>query len=535
LNHAQQPDSDTGDRAAASPDDTASPDQAAILAAVDLGSNSFHMIVAREQEGQLSVIDRLREMVRLASGLDRYGFLDAASQDRALATLKRFGQRIRDMHAGQVRVVGTSTFRRAGNADAFLAAAEEALGHPVEVVSGIEEARLIFLGVSHHVDQDNGPSLVIDIGGGSTELIVGERFEPRHLESLSIGAVGLSERYFPDGRISRKRFGRARMAVRLEMRPIAAFFQRVGWAQAVGSSGTVRAAADIAHELGLGERGVSRTALEVIITEMIAARHVDTLVLPGLGPERAPIFPGGMAILVEVMSSLGLDELEVSEGALREGLLLDMLGRLQDEDVRERTVRAMERRYHVDAVQASRVEATTLMLLAQVQDVWNLTDSGLRRLIGWAARLHEVGLDIAHSKYHQHGGYLLANADLPGFGRLEQQQLAMLVGHHRRKLDGLSFERLRAGWHTPMFRLIVLLRLAVLLNRSRSGQELPEMRLVAANQQLRIEFPTDWLAANPLTEADLAREQDWLRARGFELDVIAVGLSEGSGALRELT
>ncbi len=498
--------------------DAADP-QAPVLAAVDLGSNSFHMIVAREQEGQLVVIDRLREMVRLASALDHKGRLAGDSRQRALDCLKRFGQRIRDMHAHQVRVVGTNTFRRARNAGEFLAEAEAALGHPVEVVSGIEEARLIYLGVAHHVDRHDGATLVVDIGGGSTELIVGERFEPRHLESLSIGAVGVSRTFFEEGRLTRRRFSKARMAVRLEMQPVTAFFRRVGWARAVGSSGTVRAAAEVAHQLGLVDQVITSDALEHIIAEMIAAGHLRSLNLPGLGSDRAPVFPGGLAILVEVMNCLGTDTLQVSDGALREGLLYDMVGRLHDEDMRELSVRAMQRRYHVDAEQAGRVESTAVRLWQQVATAWSLQDTRYGRLLAWAARLHEVGLDIAHSRYHQHGAYLLANADLPGFDRLEQQQLALLVGHHRRKLDSLSFDRLRSQWHKPMFRLIVLLRLAVLLNRSRSAGEVPLPRLTAGAMTLRLQFRNQWLAGNPLTEADLKREKQWLGVRGFSLDV----------------
>src|SRR5882672_2490031 len=252
------------------------------MAAVDLGSNSFHMVVARAQHGQPSIVDRLREMVRLASGLNRHGFLDHASQERALACLRRFGQRLRDMQAHQVRVVGTNTLRRARNAETFLKAAEKALGHPVEVISGIEEARLIYLGVSHHTDKAEGSNLVLDIGGGSTELIIGEGHEPKYLESLSIGCVGLSQEHFEGGRLSQKRFDRARLSVRLELRPVAAAFRKLGWNRAFGSSGTVRAAGDVAHELGLVETGVTREALEKIIAKMIEARHVEDLELPGL-------------------------------------------------------------------------------------------------------------------------------------------------------------------------------------------------------------------------------------------------------------
>jgi exopolyphosphatase/guanosine-5'-triphosphate,3'-diphosphate pyrophosphatase len=493
-----------------------------VMAAVDLGSNSFHMVVARLHHGQLLIIDRLREMVQLANGLTPRGYLDAGSQERALACLRRFGQRLREMRAHQVRVVGTNTLRRARNSAAFLGAAEEALGHPVEVISGIEEARLIYLGVSHNVAGIEGSTLVIDIGGGSTELIIGEGYEPRHLESLFMGCVGLSRRFFDAGKLGNKRFQRARIWARLELRPIAGRFRRIGWQRAVGSSGTVRAAGDIARALGLADSGVTIEALEQIIERMVAARRVENLKLPELNPERAPVLAGGVVILVETMKALGIERLQISDGALREGLLYDMLGRLQHEDARELTIRAMLSRYHVDGAQAARVEETARGLLERTRLAWGLTDSRYQSLLLWAARLHEVGLDIAHAKYHQHGGYLLANADLPGFNHLEQQLLSKLVAFHRRKLQYLDLEDVPAGWRQPLFQLLVLLRLAVLLNRGRSSTELPEIALIARERLLDILFPSGWLAENPLTQADLEQEQAWLRARGFTLRVDSV-------------
>jgi exopolyphosphatase/guanosine-5'-triphosphate,3'-diphosphate pyrophosphatase len=494
-------------------------ESAAVLAAVDLGSNSFHMLVARIKHGHLSIVDRLREMVRLASGLNQHGYLDSASQERALACLRRFGQRLRDMDAHQVRVVGTSALRRARNADAFLAMAEEALGHPVEVISGMEEARLIYLGVSHHTDSTDGANLVVDIGGGSTELIIGEGYEPQYLESLSIGCVGISQDHFDEGRLSQKRFDRARIAARLELQPIEATFRRRGWARALGSSGTVRAAHDVAHELGLVDTGITLAALEKMIGEMINARHIDDARLPGLGADRAPVFAGGVAILAEVMSSLRIERMEVSGGALREGLLYDMLGRLQHEDARERSIRDVQRRYHVDLEQAQRVEATAAGLLGQVARDWQLTEERYRQLLAWAAQLHEVGLDIAHSRYHHHGGYLLANADVPGFVRLEQRLLSVLVRLHRRKLEDPFLDELPSAWRTPTFRLVVLLRLAALLHRTRSPSDLPAVTLTPGKTVLELRFPANWLERNPLTAADLEQEQQWLQARGFELRV----------------
>ncbi len=487
------------------------------MAAVDLGSNSFHMVVARNQDGEPSIVDRLREMVRLASGLDDKGCLDDESQERALVCLRRFGQRLRDMHAHQVRVVGTNTLRKAQNSDAFLAKAEEALGHPVEVISGIEEARLIYLGVSHHTDSSDGANLVIDIGGGSTELIIGEGHEPQQLESLYVGCVEVSQKHFGDGKLSAKRFERARLAVRLELRPVAAAFRRRGWKRAIGSSGTIRSARDVALALRLSEAGVTLAAAEVIIEELVKAKRIEDVSLPGLSEDRIPVFPGGIAILAEVMSALKVESLDISSGALREGLLYDMLGRLHDEDARERSIRAMQRRYHVDLEQAARVEGTAAALLDQVARTWQLTDERLKQLLVWAARLHEVGLDIAHARYHHHGGYLIENSDLPGFVKLEQQLVASLVTLHRRKLDDPFLDELPGSWRGRMFKLVVLLRLATLLHRSRSPSDLPAIALAPGKDSLELKFPQGWLDDNPLTAADLEQETEWLRARGFEL------------------
>jgi len=509
----------------ATPDSQARPggEPADVMAAVDLGSNSFHMVVARNQHGEPSIVDRLREMVRLASGLDEKGFLDDDSQERALACLRRFGQRLRDMDAHQVRVVGTNTLRRAQNSDAFLSKAEEALGHPVEVISGIEEARLIYLGVSHHTDSSEGANLVIDIGGGSTELIIGEGHEPQQLESLYVGCVGVSQAHFGDGKLSEKRFERARLAVRLELRPVVAAFRRRGWKRAIGSSGTIRSARDVALQLRLSDTGVTLASVETIIEELIKARRIEDVALPGLSGDRVPVFPGGMAILAEVMSALKIEMLDISSGALREGLLYDMLGRLHDEDARERSIRAMQRRYHVDLEQAARVEATAVALLDQVARAWQLSDKRFKPLLVWAARLHEVGLDIAHARYHHHGGYLIENSDLPGFVRLEQQLIASLVTLHRRKLDDPFLSELPGSWRAPMLKLVVLLRLSTLLHRSRSPSDLPTIALSTGKDSLDLKFPQGWLDANPLTAADLEQENEWLKARGFELTLASRG------------
>jgi exopolyphosphatase / guanosine-5'-triphosphate,3'-diphosphate pyrophosphatase len=490
-----------------------------VLAAVDLGSNSFHMVVARHSHGQLVIVDRLREMVRLAAGLDAQGRLSRESVGRALQCLERFGQRLHDMRAERVRVVGTNTLRKARRKGAFLDRAREALGHPIEIISGVEEARLIYLGVAHTTPSDGGPRLVVDIGGGSTELIIGEGLAAKRLDSLYIGCVSMSAQHFADGVVTEKRMKRARTAAQLEIEPVMARFRRPGWETAIGASGTMRAVSDTLLARGAGGGNITREGIEWLLGECLRAGEVTRLRLPGLATERQEILPGGLAIMVEAFDMLGIETLRVADGALREGLLYDLLGRLTDEDARVRSVRAMEARFHVDVAQASRVEATALAFLRQVRALWNLNEPLAELVLRWAARLHEIGLDIAHSQYHKHGAYLLQHADLPGFPREEQSMLAALVGNHRRKLNLDQLESLVPPWHLKAELLIVLLRLAVLLNRARGPRALPEIDLRPKGRTLEAVFPRGWLEAHPLTAADLEQEAEFLRTAGFRLRV----------------
>jgi exopolyphosphatase/guanosine-5'-triphosphate,3'-diphosphate pyrophosphatase len=490
-----------------------------VLAAVDLGSNSFHMVVARYSHGQLVIVDRLREPVRLAAGLDEQGRLSRESVQRALQCLERFGQRLHDMQARRVRVVGTNTLRKARRKGAFLDRAREALGHPIDIISGVEEARLIYMGVAHTTPSEGGHRLVVDIGGGSTELIIGEGLAAKRLESLYIGCVSVSAQHFGDGEVTEKRMKRARTAAQLEIEPVMARFRRSEWDTAFGASGTMRAVADTLAGRGMPAGQISRAGVEWLLGECLKAGDAAKLKLPGLAPERQEVLPGGLAILVELFEMLGIETLRVADGALREGLLYDLLGRLTDEDARVRSVRALEARFHVDAVQADRVESTVLGFLRQVRAGWKLDEPLAELVLRWSARLHEVGLDIAHSHYHRHGAYLLANADLPGFPREEQALLAAVVGNHRRKLNLEQIEELVPPWHLKAEHLIVLLRLAVLLHRARGPRALPEIDLRPKGRSLEAVFPRGWLESHPLTAADLEQEADYLRAAGFRLRV----------------
>ena len=492
-----------------------------VFAAVDLGSNSFHMVVARHSHGQLVIIDRLREMVRLAAGVAENGRIDKDVAARALGCLQRFGQRLRDMHADSVRVVGTNALRLAHKKQAFLERAREALGHPIEIIAGMEEARLIYSGVAHTMPNEPGKRLVADIGGGSTELIIGEGLNPLELESLQMGCVSWSERFFRDGKISAKRFERARLAARLELEPVQAEFRRRGWDSCAGSSGTVRAIGDVIRILDPSAPTITSAGIARAIEYCVDAGHTRELTLEPITEDRRPVFPGGLAILAEVFSVLDITEMRIAEGAMREGLLYDMLGRYRREDARERTVRAMQQRYHVDIAQSERVEATAGNFLEQAREAWRLEEPLAHLALKWAAQLHEIGLDVSHSGYHRHGAYLLENGDMPGFPREEQRLLARLVGAHRRKLALEGVEELVPPWDRSALYLIVLLRLAVLLHRGRSSTALPSIELSATSRSLEMRFPAGWLREHPLTSADLQQEVDYLRLSGFRLRVFS--------------
>lgn len=486
------------------------------VAAVDLGSNSFHMLVARVLNGQLHVLDRLQDMVRLAAGLDEQNRLDKGSRERALACLARFGERLRAMPEGSVRAVGTNTLRRARNAGKFLVAAERALGHRIEIISGQEEARLIYQGVARHLPDDERQRLVLDVGGGSTEIVVGRRFEPVKMESLYVGCVGLSRAYFPKGRITPKALRHAETAAHLEFQPVEASFRALGWQAAYGSSGTVRAiGAALAVRRG-AEDGVTLDALYRLREMLLAAGHVRELTSLGVSEERAAVLPGGLAILIAAFEALKIDRLAVSDGALREGLLYDLLGRIRHEDVRARTITGLSARYHVDRTQAERVALTARAAFAQVAEAWDFGQEEAQAL-EWAARLHEIGLAIAHSKYHRHGAYLAQHSDLPGFSWQEQRLLAVLIRTHRRRFPEEVFDELPRRSARRARRLAMLLRLSVLLHRGRVAQEPPAFTLAAGKRSLRLRFPRGWLGQHPLTREDLAQEAQFLRAAGLRL------------------
>lgn len=489
------------------------------VAAVDLGSNSFHMVVARVVQGQIHLIDRIREGVRLAAGLDAKRELDAASRARALECLQRFGQRLRGIAPERVRAVGTNTFRQARNIRPFLVRAERALGHEIDVIPGREEARLVYLGVAHDLADDVGRRLVVDIGGGSTECIIGEHFDPIETNSLYMGCVGYTLRYFPNGRLRAADFERAAIAARLEVQTIERRYRALGWQECKGSSGTAIHVASLLRDNGWGRDGITAKGLRKLVKAMVSAGSLSRLELAGLDPSRVAVLPGGVAILQALFDALGIERMTPATGALREGLLYDLLGRMRHEDVRDQTIRRWSERYHVDVEQAGRVERSATAFLRQVAGGWELDETWAQQMLAWAAQLHEVGLALAFTGYHKHSAYLVMHGDMPGFSIDEQRVLAALILGQRRKFPAEVLGALPADRREAAARLSVLLRLSVTLNRSRSPQPQPRVTLRARARGLDVTFPKGWLEHHPLSRADLEEDAQRLGQHGFALRI----------------
>ncbi len=496
----------------------------AVVAAVDLGSNSFRLQVGRVVDDQIYPLDSLREPVRLAAGLSSDKRLDEPSQQRALDALHRFGERLRGFDPATVRAVGTNTLRVAKNARDFLRRAEAALGFPIEVVAGKEEARLIYLGVSHSLPPTTEKRMVVDIGGGSTEFIIGSGYKPQKLESLYMGCVSFTLRHFDGGRITKGSLKQAETAARIELQTIEREFSRGHWKQAVGSSGTARAIGELIEANGWSDGSITAEGLERLRGHLLKAGEVDRIVLPGLKPDRAQVLPGGFAIMSAIFGELGVDRMILATGAMRQGILYDMVGRFHHKDMRDVTVRQFMKRYHADAAQARRVEALALEFHGALARRREAQDDSVRQLIAWAARLHEIGLSVAHTGYHKHSAYILGNADMPGFSRMEQAHLSLLVLAHRGTLEKIR----------PMvsdandWPIIMALRLAALFHRTRGPVALPAIEAAWKDRSFELDLPLAWLSRYPLTAAALRSEiREW-RDIGFDLDVPVLDELEGS-------
>jgi exopolyphosphatase/guanosine-5'-triphosphate,3'-diphosphate pyrophosphatase len=484
------------------------------LAAVDLGSNSFRLEIGRVEGAHIVREGYWKETVRLAAGLDETNKLSKKSIDIALETLARMNERLRGMPPQQVRAVGTQTLRLARNSNDFLVEAQNTLGYPIEVISGREEARLVFEGCMHTLPPSELRRLVVDIGGASTEIIVGRGFSAEKTESFKVGCVNTSLRFFKDGRIDRASLKKAQVAASAEFEEAISAFSHSQWDEAFGSSGTIGAVSEILRAQGWSDGTINNEALLKLRHALLDAGEIRRIRLAGLKPDRQEVLAGGVAVIAAVFDTLGVDAMRPARGALRVGVLYDLLGRREQKDLRDATVERMLDRFGVDRAQAGRVAATAQQLHAELTG--NTTEEGVKRLV-WAARLHEIGFAISHNDYHKHSAYLIEHADMAGFSTSDQERIALLVlaqrGNLKKVISALD-DRESAG-------KILVLRLAVIVNHARRNVELPRHSIKFGRS---IEFAIDgeWLGRHPLTQFLLEEEAaHWSRV-GFSVTVRAL-------------
>ncbi len=489
------------------------------FAAIDLGSNSFHMVIARVVDGALQVLSRLKQRVHLADAIDAQNQLTEEGIQRGLSCLALFAERLQGFNPAHVSIVGTHTLRVVNNAEEFLQRAATIIPYPIEIIPGNEEARLIFMGVEH-TQPEKGRKLVIDIGGGSTELVIGEDFEPQLVESRRMGCVSFSNTYFPGGVITPENFRRARLASVRKLETLAWQFRLQGWKYALGASGTIKAATEVLTAMGEKEKSITPEGLDRLYDEVIKFKSFDALSLPGLSDERKTVFVPGLAILRGVFDSLGIRELLYSDGALREGVLYEMEGRFRHQDIRTRTAQSLANHYAIDTEQANRVLKTAQNLHSQWQEQNpKLADPQLTALLQWAAMLHEVGLSINHSGMQRHSAYILQNSNMPGFSQSQQLLLATLVRYHRKGVKTEEFPRIMSFKKKQFLPLIFILRLAALLSNQRQATTHPEsLTLETDDGHWTLTFPAGFFSQNTLVQLDLEREQlYWQEVTGWQL------------------
>ena len=450
-----------------------------LMAAIDIGSNSFHLAIARLDHGEVRKLASMSEKVQLAAGLDENNYLSLEAQKRGLDCLTRFVGRLDAVSPQRLRIVATNALRQAKNADEFIRQANLILPKPLEVIAGREEARLIYLGVSH-TNASTDKRLVIDIGGGSTEFIIGKGFDPILTESLQMGCVAFTKSYFTDGAITEKAFEKAIAGARKEVLGISRLYQKTGWDSVTGSSGTIKAVNQILLQLGLADENarVTYSGVKEIQKLLIKAKHIDNIDFADIKDTRKAVLPAGVAVLLAAMNVLGIDTISYSDGALREGVMYDMLGRFASEDVRDRSVQALMTRYSVDRKQAKRVVGTAQQLFDQVRNRLGLDEEDAD-LLRRGAYLYEIGLAISHSSYHRHSAYLLENSDIDGFSQVDKTRLSQLVMHHRRKLKPDSLDEVKMVGGDNLVYLTLILRLAVLVHHSRSKHDTLPIQLAA--------------------------------------------------------
>ncbi|WP_083216214.1 guanosine-5'-triphosphate,3'-diphosphate diphosphatase [Alishewanella sp. HH-ZS] len=488
-----------------------------IYAVIDLGSNSFHMLMVKVVGGSVQVIGRVKRKVRLAAGLNDSLVLSHKAMKRGWECLALFAERLQDIPSQNIRIVGTATLRLARNVSSFLTEAEAILGQKVEVISGEDEARIIYLGVAHTSNSDSS-RLVIDIGGASTEVVIGQGFSPKQLASLNMGCVTYLERYFSDQQLSEENFLAAIAAAEQQIQPIVSEFRQAGWQLAVGASGTVQAVQEMLVAQGKDEV-ITLQKLDDILQQVMACGQLQQLNLVGLAQERKQVFPSGLAILIALFRQLDIQGMTLSGGALREGVLYSMLPQLQDANVRHRTVNSLMIRYFIDQQHAQRVAEMALELAAQLQSRWDLQKFEGLSMLRCSALLHELGLLIEYKNHHHHGAYIISHSDLPGFTRAQQQLLMALVHNHRAEIMPEVLARQTMTSVVLAVRLTRILRLAVILSMRRRHEALPQVTINAKAESLELVLPNGWLEQHPLMRAELEQEIQYQQQAGWQLSI----------------
>ncbi|MFH0266296.1 guanosine-5'-triphosphate,3'-diphosphate diphosphatase [Vibrio rumoiensis] len=489
-----------------------------LYAVIDLGSNSFHMLVVRHIDGSVQTMAKIKRKVRLANGLDKNNQLSQEAMQRGWDCLSLFAERLQDIAADNIRIVGTAALRSATNVDVFVKKANQILGHPVEIISGEEEAATIYKGVAH-TSGGLGHRLVVDIGGASTELIIGREFEAKALVSLSMGCVTWLDHYFHDRQLTRQNFDNAILAAKATLEPILQKYSELGWDVCVGASGTVQALQEIMLAQGMDEI-ITLAKLKRLQKQAMMASHLEELEIDGLTLERALVFPSGLSILIAIFESLNIESMTLAGGALREGLAYEMIGEMRQSDIRQRTISSVQHRYQVDTEYASQVADVAMQLLKQCGHQQWIPETQAAFLLQAAAELHEIGLSIDFKKGGEHGAYLLQNLDLPGFTRAQKHFLAELVRRYRDALSSLPEQHALSGQSSK--RLLRLLRLSVLITHRRNTQIQPRFEIISQDDNLTLKMDTDWLADNPLTQAELDLEANRQTDIGWPLMITSL-------------
>lgn len=492
-----------------------------MYAALDLGSNSFHLVIARVVAGAIQIVSKVKHKVRLADGLDENNKLSQEAINRGIGILESMVDSLEGMERASIRVVATHTLRRAKNAREFLRQARKVFPFPIEIISGNEEARLIFVGIgsnSSYVDK----RLIFDIGGGSTEFAVGSGTEASITKSTQMGCVSYQKRFFNNGEISKQATRKAVTAAKLELELAANNLSRYEWQQTVASSGSARAICSVINTRKTTALDASITYQEIVdlLSQCISLGHSDALNFEGLSTDRQPVFVAGLCILIGICQTLNIQEIVFSDSALREGVLYELQPSHSSQNIRVRTAQSLATRYDIDTNFAHKVLNSSMYIFDRVQDIWELNDPSLRHILGWAALLHEIGLQIHSRGIQKHSAYILLNSEMPGFNQAQQQMLAFLVRFHRKKIrkDELAVDY--GIEQKALGQLLVILRLAVLLNINRSQPTLPEFTIKVEGNDIKLGFAQEWFELSPLLLSDIGRENAYLKAIDMHLTLL---------------